>query len=154
MLTRSYGGTRVTFGAVSSGVVTVTADGPLTAGMVDALRNDTRRIITDEGGRACVLDLRRALILLDGAQLTPKLAPTAPSVPLAIIVRSDKLPMFRAHALRMAKMCLLRGVFSDAEVEAAFRWAREKVPLTPAPRSRIQASAKWLHGPSSFCPRP
>jgi hypothetical protein len=107
-----------------SGVLHVLMSGPLTGDGIEAIKAE---VVTRYGPqiRGFVVDYRRSLVALTGAELDALLAGALkrgpPQMPGAMIVRSEDADLFCAHALRVAQLGIMRRVFLTEA--PAWAWA-------------------------------
>ena len=115
-----------------SGVLVVRLVGPLTGAALLAFK---AAIVERSGAlvRAYIADYSRAAIALDGAQLDQVLEGeadySAPSMPAAMLVRTEDVGLFAGHAMRQALLGRTRQVFI-AESQA-LQWARRYAAVHP-----------------------
>jgi hypothetical protein len=112
--------------AEGSGVLYCTVGGFLTLHSTLTLRDRLSAAMVRERGRGAVMDLRATTPLMREAewQEVPAsiLAAPALSVPMAILVKQEHRHMAGHHAMRMAQLGYMRGVFT-LEAEAR-EWAQ------------------------------
>ena len=110
---------------LENGVLSVRLRGPLTRAV---LRGAKAAVLGEFAGRhiaAFVVDFRCAVVAVGGDDLDATLEGerhgTILGPPAALIVSPVVLPMFAAHAMRMAQLGIVRRVFTDWA--SALRWA-------------------------------
>lgn len=65
------------------------------------------------------------------------------SLPTALVVRRDDLPMWKTYAHLMAQRGILRGVFTD--YDQAMRWARTQAAIFSADPRRTPKAGQLAH---------
>ena len=135
------------------GVLIVRLAGPLTG---EALLHFKAQIVAMHGPsiRAFVADYTRATIALTGAELDAVMEGepdhSAPAMPAAMVVRTECLPLFAGHCIRMAARGRLRQVFTS--FDGAASWASLEAGLhvkPPAPQLVLRPQRQPGRRPSN-----
>lgn len=122
-----FGSAKAVYRMTPDGMVQIDVTGPISEGVMVAIRNECGRALGRPGVQAMTVNFQRAIVLMNHTaepMANLSLASRRAAIPVAYVCTAVDEPFFVAHAWRQAQLGLTRAAFTDAD--AAASWARAR----------------------------